>query len=41
MIDFSIGTHNKITNIRFSKKSLRAPRRGGFNNIIGTKYCGC
>jgi len=38
--DFSIGTLS-TTNIRFSKKILRAPERGGFNNIINAEYCGC
>ena len=28
-------------NIRFSMKILRAPERGGFNNIINAEYCGC
>ena len=30
-----------INNIRFSKEILRAPERGGFNNIINAEYCGC
>ena len=40
MIEFSIGTLS-TNNIRFSKKILRAPERGGFNNIIFAEYCGC